>query len=474
MFPDFRFLRHKAALALCVLAAAALSGCHSLGRAANVPTHFTSHQLCSATFVAGLEPEQFYREAIAPKIAPIGRLIRHEVDRQHQEVRASLFGFLASRAVYEAGYGCRVRHDDGSSWGDGIVEPDPASAPMLAPIAGDNVVTPQSAGLRQALDNVFAEPTTKLHRWTKAVVIVHHGRVIAERYASEIGPSTPLIGWSMTKSMTNALLGILVREGKLDINAPAPVAGWASPDDPRHGITVDQLLRMVSGLKCGQSLHSSWSAMFDADTQMEFDRADQAAFAQSASLRAAPGTEWQYTNCNYVLLSHIVFDAAGGSAALARQFMQRELFGPLGMEHATLEFDSAGTPLGDIHLWATARDWARLGLLYLYDGVLANGQRLLPEGWVDYSARLTPQSNDHGYGAGFWTLRGNSNAAMARIAAGIPGDSLMAIGSQGQYTIVIPSEDLVIVKIGWAQTPFDDREAVERLVRETIAALRSG
>jgi CubicO group peptidase (beta-lactamase class C family) len=206
---------------------------------------------------------------------------------------------------------------------------------------------------------------------------------------------------------------------------------------------------------------------------MEFDMPDQFAFAASRGLRVEPGSEWRYTNCNFVLLSRIVRDAVGGDAESTRQFMERELFGPLGIEHATLEYDSAGTPLGTIHLWASARDWARFGLLYLRDGVSPGGQRILPEGWVDYSARLTPQSDAYGYGAGFWTQRGNSSAARERIVAGFPADSFMALGSQGQYTIVIPSEDLVIVKLGNSYTPHDDIAAVARLVRETIAALHA-
>jgi CubicO group peptidase (beta-lactamase class C family) len=157
----------------------------------------------------------------------------------------------------------------------------------------------------------------------------------------------------------------------------------------------------------------------------------------------------------------------GGDAEPLRRFIERELFAPLGVEHATLEYDSAGVPFGTIHLWASARDWARLGLLYLRDGVTESGQRILPVGWVDDSTRLTPQSADeYGYGAGFWTQRGNSAAARERIAAGMPADSFMAVGSQGQFTIIIPSHDLVIVKLGWAYTPHDDHVAVERLVRE--------
>jgi CubicO group peptidase (beta-lactamase class C family) len=277
----------------------------------------------------------------------------------------------------------------------------------------------------------------------------------------------------MTKSVTNALLGILVRNGKLDMHKPAPIAEWSAPGDPRQSITGDQLLRMVSGIGCGQSLQTGFTSLFDADTQMEFDMADQSAFAAHASLRAKPGTEWRYTNCNFVLLSRMIRDAVGGDANSLRRFIERGLFAPLGIEHATLEYDSAGVPLGTIHLWASARDWARFGALYLRDGVTESGQRILPAGWVDYSTRATPQSADeYGYGAGFWTQRGNSAAARERIAAGMPADSFMAVGSQGQYTIIIPSHDLVIVKLGWAYTPHDDHVAVERLVRETITALQ--
>jgi hypothetical protein len=160
-------------------------------------------------------------------------------------------------------------------------------------------------------------------------VILHHGEIVAERYAPGVTPATPLQGWSMTKSVINALLGILVRDGKLDIRAPAPIVEWSAHDDPRRSITIDQMLRMVSGLGCGQSLHFGWWTIFDADAQMEFDRPDQAAFAAHAGLRAEPGSEWRYTNCNFVLLSRIIRDAAGGDAESTHQFLERELFAPL-------------------------------------------------------------------------------------------------------------------------------------------------
>jgi CubicO group peptidase (beta-lactamase class C family) len=455
-------------------AAATLVGRDALARVAGVPVHFASHQLCSASFVAGLDSTEFYNEAIRPKLGPIGALLRYEVDRQRQEVRTSLAGLVHSRAVYDGPFGCRVLHP-GREARFSQSEADDHQPPVSSPsLTGPAIVAPVNARLSEALDHVFAESESGPRRFTKAVVVLHRGRVVGERYAPGVTPATPLIGWSMTKSVTNALLGILVRKGMLDMKKPAPVAEWSTPGDPRQPITPDQLLRMVSGIGCGQSLHTGFTTLFDADTQMEYDMADQSAFAASASLRAKPGSEWRYTNCNFVLLSRIIRNMAGGDANSARRFIARELFEPLGFEHATLEYDSAGVPLGTIHLWASARDWARFGLLYLRDGVAESGQRILPADWVDYSAELTPQSaEEHGYGAGFWTQRGNSAAARSRIAAGMPADSFMAIGSQGQYTIVVPSQDLVIVKIGWAYTPNDDRVAVERLVRETIAALRS-
>lgn len=411
---------------------------------------------------------EYYREAVQPKFGPIGKLIQYGIDREQREVRASLGGVIKSRAIYDGPFGCRVIHAGSdvrfACDADSSVDPRASHRSHVEP------VEPKSAALSAALDHAFAEPASAPHRWTKAVVILHRSQIVGERYAPGITRVTPLQGWSMTKSVTNALIGILVRKGKLDVSAPVPIPEWSWPSDPRHRITIDQMLRMLSGVRCGQSLHFGWWTIFDTDTHMEFDMPDQGAFAASVGLRAEPGSEWRYTNCNYVLLSRIIRDAAGGDAEYTRQFVERELFKPVGMEHATLEYDSAGTPLGTIHLRACARDWARFGLLYLCDGS-AGGHRILPEGWVDYSARLTPQSDEYGYGAGFWTQRGNSSAAHERTAAGIPADSFMAVGSQGQYTIIVPSEDLVIVKMGNAYTPHDDIAAVSRLVKEVVAAL---
>jgi CubicO group peptidase (beta-lactamase class C family) len=456
---------------LAVLAAAPLllAGCGKVDRAAGVASGFVSHQLCSATFVSGLDPEQYYREAIAPTLKPVAFLSSHAVDREHRAVAASFAGITSARAVYRDQLGCLV----GSGNPSGVaVLPRTEPAPALLPeIAEPTVVEPTNPALREALDRAFQENPEPPYRQTKAVVVLHDGKVIAERYAPGYSVDTPMLGWSMTKSVTNALLGVLVRQRKLDMMAPASIAAWETPGDPRHAITPDNLLRMNSGLDIGQSMTANAGTAFDPTAYMVFGGVpDMAAFAERAPLKAAPGTWWNYTNGNTLLLSRLIRDNAGGDAAGVLAFARRELFDKLGMRHVTLEFDAAGTPIGASHMFASARDWAKFGQLYIDDGV-AGGERLLPEGWVDYSASQTPGSGTYGYGAGFWTNRGGGQGADYRIAHGMPADAFMARGSGGQYTIVVPSHRLVIVRLGPAFTPRDDMDVIARLVADVIGTL---
>ena len=444
-----------------------LSGCGRLERAADVAAGFASHQLCSATFVSQVEPEAFYREAIAPTMKPVGFLLSHKVDREKGEVTTSFAGLAESRAVYRGTLGCLVLHDPPPA-DDKIAPRQPAPA-VLPPIAGAELVEPANPAIKAALDRAFAENANPPYRNTKAVVIVHDGRIIAERYSAGYGIDTQVIGWSATKSVTNALIGILVRQGKLSPTGPAPIAAWSDSKDPRHAITIDNLLRMSSGLDIGQSLTASATTAFDPSAQMVFSERDMAAFAERVPLKFAPGSDWNYTNGNTLLLSRLIRDNAGGTAASTLAFARRELFDKLGMHHVTLEFDSTGTPIGSSHMLASPRDWARFGLLYLDDGV-AGGERLLPEGWVDYSAKFTPHSDVYGYAAGFWTNRAGSGGGLYRVKAGIPADAFMARGSFGQYVIIIPSQRLVVARFGMAFTQRDDMDVVARLVADVIAS----
>ncbi len=467
--------RFVCATALIAAAPIFLTGCGHLspGRAAQVSTGYVAHQLCSAVFIAGRDPEQYYHAAIEPLGGSVGFLMKHSIDRDHAEVRATFAGMAQSRAIYRPPFGC-VNATDTALVGTRtpVIVRDAATAaaaPLLPPIAGPQEVQTTSPAIAGALDRMFEEPAQGPHRNTQAVVVIHQDHIIAERYAPGVGVGTPLVGWSATKSVTNAMLGILVRQGKLDMNAPAPIAAWADAKDPRHAITPDQLLRMNSGLDMGQTLHDV--SPFDPAAQMLFIDQDMAASAERAPLAYAPGTHWNYTDPNTILLSRMVRDKVGGDMASTYNFVNRELFDKLGMEHATLEFDAAGTAVGASQMWASARDWAKLGLLYLHDGVIG-GERILPAGWVEYSARQTPGSEFVGYAAGFWTNRGSGFGAEYRTKAGIPADAFMARGSYGQYVVIIPSEQLVVARFGPAWTPRDDMDMVASLTREVINELK--
>jgi CubicO group peptidase (beta-lactamase class C family) len=454
-----------APLALALALAPSLGACGSLrpDRALAVAPALVSHQLCSAVFVAGLEPDGYFREALVPDLSFLKPLERHSIDRAKGEVTARLGPFKAT-AVYRGAEGCLIAKGQVAP---PVVLPPPAPA-LLAPIAGDAVVTPTDPALVAALDRAFAEPEEGPRDFTKAVVILKDGKVIAERYAPGIGPDTPLHGWSMTKSVTNALLGVLVQQGRLKMDQPAPVPAWAG--DPRHAITPDNLLRMTSGLKFGASLSQSWKTAFDPTAQMVFARDDMAAMARAAPREAAPGAKFQYSNGNTLLLSAIVREAAGGDGAAVTRFAHAQLFDKLGMTRPVLELDAVGTPIGASHMWATARDWARFGALYADDGVVG-GERLLPQGWVDYSARLTPGSEAFGYGAGFWTNRGITGLPAQR-RAGMGADALMARGSLGQFVVIVPQARLVVVRLGISHTRTEYIGQMNRLVADALSATR--
>ncbi len=448
------------------VAVACAAGCHRASQDLHVATGLISHTLCSQTFVGGEDPELVYAESLKPRpgMSIINWQTSYEVDRINKEVRATIAGGFESRAVFHDQLGCLLIQGD---------EPPDLSLPagndadqqpaLLPEIAGPLVMEPPDPMLRAALDRAFAEPTDRLpFRHTKAVVIVRDGRVIAERYAPGYGIDTPLLGYSATKSIINAMLGILVREHKLTVEQPAPVAAWSDPNDPRHAITVDELERMTSGL----ALDETDSPASPVSRMLYLER-DMAGYAESAGLEAKPGMVWNYTSGNTLILSRIIRDAVGGHTRDVLAFARRELFGPLGMRHVTLEFDAAGTPIGSTYMLAPARDWARFGMLYLDDGVI-EGHRILPEGWVRYSSSPTLDTD---YGAGFWTNRGTSRHAVDRSEAGMPADSFFASGLLGQRVVIIPSERLVIVRLGTAQKwPDFDIEGLVLLVRDVIAA----
>jgi CubicO group peptidase (beta-lactamase class C family) len=203
---------------------------------------------------------------------------------------------------------------------------------------------------------------------------------------------------------------------------------------------------------------------------MLFLEPDMAGFAERAYEKATPGTQWEYTSGNTLILSRILRDAVGGHAEDVVEFARKELFEPLGITTGTIEFGATGTPVGSIYVLASARDWAKFGELYRQDGV-SNGKRILPEGWVNYSAAPTLNTD---YGAGFWTNRGaHGRDAQTRIKYGMPEDAFYGSGNLGPRLVVIPSEGLVVVRLGLTHSPGFDMKGLLHLISDASAAVKN-
>ena len=291
---------------------------------------------------------------------------------------------------------------------------------------------------------------------TDALLVQQHGDVVLERYGEGVDAGTTLRSWSTAKSMLHAVVGLLVADGRLALDEPAPVAAWADPDDPRHAITLRHLLEMRPGLE--------WVEVYEVDrpsdvVQMLFGDElsavpDTAAFAAAKPAVAPPGTTFNYSSGTSNIVSGIVADQVGrGDAYLA--FLRERLFGPLGMTSAEPKLDRAGTWIASSYCFCTARDFARFGQLYL-DGGVCEGTRLLTADWVAGAATTVSHDEDgKPYSLHWWQ----------RWADRFPG-AFDAAGFEGQYIAVVPSLDLVAVRLGQTTA---DRAEVERLLGDLIA-----
>lgn len=264
-------------LAVVVLATTAC-GVFRPDRALRVATGVAAHDLCSETFVSGLDPDQVFAESLAPRpgFGFVSWTMLVNVDRERREVRTSLAGLLSSRAVYREGWGCMLVHGNEVAALPAPVPIIPSQA-LLPPIAPQtSLVEPVNARLKAAIDAAFLEPSSGPPELTKAVVVLRDGRVVGERYAPGYNIDTHVLGFSTAKSVINALLGVLVQQGRLDAKGPAPIAAWQGASDPRRAITVEQLMRMTSGLDLDET-----GSGFDPANRMFYVEGDMARFAQA-------------------------------------------------------------------------------------------------------------------------------------------------------------------------------------------------
>ncbi|MBU1713214.1 MAG: beta-lactamase family protein [Proteobacteria bacterium] len=434
-----------------ILAAGVAAAGWYLTQAIPIGTGYVAKYLCSGAFISGRDPDTVLREDVAP-VNPLTAVISAQIDRPNKRVTADSFGLFKAVAVYREGCGCTLavgvseenlrKQDIASGFAKKKLPDD-----LPWPEGNGEIPGPLPAGvdegkLSNALDKAFAESGSKKLKYTRAVLVVYDGRLIAERYAPGFDRNMPLLGWSMSKSITNALVGIMVKKGRLNINEPAPVPEWQKEGDPRRKITLDQLLRMSSGLEFGEI----YKPLYDA-ARMLYGSSDFAAYAAAKPLTAPPDTKWSYSSGTANIISRIVRTEAEKSHGNFYKFIREELFDRIGMQSAVPEPDPSGTYVGSSYTFATPRDWARFGLLYLQNGMW-NGERILPEGWVAYTTTPTSGAPIGQYGALFWLNAGPVSDPGKRRWPSSPADAYSADGYQEQKVIVIPSKKLVLVRFG--------------------------
>ena len=428
---------------LAVLLAAILGGCVYLNSLMPIITGYAAKNLASDVFVSGREPADV--EALDLNFSFI-KFTRNKVDFENHTV-TSRFLWSKSQALYREGYGVTLlRGKNALARLQAQKYPDVVNIPgpeTLLP--GDSALTARLAPIAKALVDDHAYNGTPF-----AFIVVHQDGVVAERYREGITADTRLLSWSMGKSFTNALVGIMAGDGLVDIHAPMDIPEWQG--DGRAAITLSDLMQMQSGLEWNEN----YGTRSDVNLMLHREE-DMGLFALSKPLMAKPGTHWYYSSGS----TNIIVRYLRGRFASEEEFLQyihERLFDPLGIDNPCFEPDMSGTPVGSSYLYATARDFARLGHMYLHDGCVGE-ERLLPEHWVEYTT--TPASDSKGgYGACFWLNRGKTYPSA-------PEDMYSCQGHDGQMIFIIPSKELVVVVLGYSPKP-DRVIEFDRLLRDII------
>ncbi len=417
--------------------------------------------LCSAVFVSGRDPDEAFRNSGFFFLEPEARegITDFRVDRQSMGVSMTWSDSITRSAHYHGDQGCQIDPPDGR----GIRFEPVAVSSTLPP--GDSLPWPMgdaspgtdfpadvdSLGVVAAADAAFADP----EGLTAAFLVVHRGRIIAERYMPGIDRHTQLESWSMGKSLTATLVALLVHEGALSLDDPAPVPLWREPGDPRGGIRVSHLMRMSSGLRFIAPRDPDYTPELGYPDHMLVYTGALDAFEYSITrpVQFPPGTEGRYRNSDPLTLGYIVRRIVTGRGEEYLTFPQRALFDRIGIRRQVLETDPYGNFLLTGYDYGTARNWARLGMLHLQDGVW-QGERILPEGWVDFVSTPAPAWDEPVYGGLFW-INGNGEW-------NLPPDAYFMAGGGGQRTFIVPSHDLVVVRLGHFRGDVPGRAALNR------------
>jgi len=351
----------------------------------------------------------------------------------------------------------------------GCGEDGPPPLPPLPPGALEAVAQHPGVDrekLARAVDALFTRDDIGE---TRALIVLHEGETAAQRYAEGYGPDTRFLGWSVSKTMTGVMIGMLVADGRLFLDESPPIERWQRSGDPRGAITLRQLLQMRSGLRHEEKVEPVYNS---PEVRMMFldGRDDMANWAEAQPLEHEPGRVFDYSTPTATILSDIAARVlAPGESADQRQaavahFLDSRIAVPLGMPSLTAEYDQAGTMIGGAMIWASAPDWARFGE-FLRHGGSVRGAQLVPRGWIDFMKHESPRAPD--YGAMLWLNRDSDTDRQVLFPQDGPDTLFAAVGHLGQYILVSPDQKLTIVRFG--KTDEADRPALVSALADIVA-----
>lgn len=423
---------------------------------------YAAKNACSCLFIQKRELKDFKQAELGAFPLSLASI---SVDMNEASVRGSVFGLARKKAIYRKGMGCTLVNEleESTIRAQNFILPPPLAVMDTgqwltpAPLVQADTIHIKQHLLDSAIATAFRPTFQNKAVHTRAILVVHNGKIIAEKYAPGYNANMPQLGWSMAKSVTGALVGILVKDGALAVSDPAPIPQWQMENDKRSAITIEHLLQQTSGLDYVED-YSKYSNA----TNMLFYKGNMGGYVATLPLKVAPGTQFYYSSGNSNLLSQIIRLKVGEKGYHA--FPYTRLFHKIGMYHTVLEPDASGTFVGSSFIWATPRDFARFGLLYLNKGNW-NGEQLLPTDWVQKSIQAPAANGLKNYGYQFWLNGFDEDAPAKKVYPDAPADLYMANGFGGQRIYVIPSKNLVIVRLGLNK--FDEHRFLKKVLEAT-------
>ena len=413
---------------------------------------------CSGVFLQRRNPEEVVERDLRPIAYPLLKDVAIGFDQRLETATANSAGVIRA-AMFRPGVGCTLMLDGVTpeslkDQARGIVE---FSAPYRDAEwpEGDVVSLAREfenvdwEKLDAAVDAAFVDTSEHKTHDTRAILVVYRGEIIAEKYADGFGRESRFLGWSASKSVTSALIGTMVTDNMLALDEAPAVPEWISDDDVRKQITLRNLLDMTSGLEFAEPYDPGSDS-----TNMLFRERYMAQYAASKAAESPPDTRWYYSSGTTNILSRILMDRAGGTLEDVHSYAWNNFFEPVGMTSAVFESDASGAHVGSSYFYATARDWARFGLLFLNKGRVGEKQVLSKE-WVAYSRSITPLAPQGKYGAQFWKNSGHPERDEGRIMPDAPRDLFLANGYAGQHIAIVPSKNAVVIRLGWTNREAD-------------------